>query len=253
MKTLLAALALAIGSASLVCAEPLASTHVPADAKWLVHIDVDAIKTGKVARAIGALWLNLPAGAEHLKRVGAVVGLDPAEDLRGITIYGGQYAEPAAVVILRTKVDRKRLMAFLEAAPGYRIHSYGEHELVEWTANRRQSSDTFDPSPITKLTNSSRNDIVSLAFHGMSSLLFRDNRPLPECYPCLRTSVTYVPGLYRASASDLVRKGRFAQYLPCAQVACDPVAPALEPQRIHHGAPAHSPSGPRETAEQPSA
>ena len=45
-------------------------------------------------------------------------------------------------------------------------------------------------------------------------------------------------------ASDLVQKGRFAQYLPCAQVACDPVARTMEPQRIHHGAPAHYPSGP---------
>ena len=49
-------------------------------------------------------------------------------------------------------------------------------------------------------------------------------------------------------ASDLVQKGRFAQYLPCAQVACDHVAPTMEPQCIHHGAPAHSPSGPRARA-----
>ena len=31
-------------------------------------------------------------------------------------------------------------------------------------------------------------------------------------------------------------------------MACDPVAPPLEPQRIHHGAPAHSPWGPRARA-----
>ena len=141
MKTLWVTLALAIGLAPPLRAEPFAGKQVPADAKWLVHIDIDAIKTGKVARAIGAHWLRLPAGAEHLKRVGAVVGLDPAEDLRSITIYGGQYAEPAAVVVLRAKVDRERLMAFLRAGPGYRTHAYGEHELVEWTANRGKENE----------------------------------------------------------------------------------------------------------------
>ena len=50
MKSLWAALALAIGLASLVRAEPLDSKRVPADAKWLVHIAVDTIKTGKVDR-----------------------------------------------------------------------------------------------------------------------------------------------------------------------------------------------------------
>lgn len=156
MKRLFAALALAIGSASLVCAEPLVSKHVPADAKWLVHIDVDAIKTGKVARAIGALLLSLPGGAEHLKRVGDIVGIDPAKDLRGITIYGGRYAEPAAVVILRAEGDRERLMAFLKAVPGFHTEPYGEHELVEWTANPGKKSE----------------HTVTGAFHGPAVLVF---------------------------------------------------------------------------------
>ena len=135
MKSFFAAMTLAVGSAPLVCAEPLVSQHVSADAQWLVHIDVDAIKTGSVARAVGALWLKLPGGAEHLRRAGAVVGLNPAEDLRGITIYGRRYAEPAAVVVLRATVDRERLMAFLQGTPGFRTQPYGDHELVEWTAN----------------------------------------------------------------------------------------------------------------------
>ena len=41
-----------------------------------------------------------------------------------------------------------------------------------------------------------------------------------------------------------VQEGRFPRELACAQVACDPVAPPLKPQRTYHGTPAHSPSGP---------
>ena len=51
----------------------------------------------------------------------------------------------------------------------------------------------------------------------------------------------FVPG---RCASDLVQKGRFPQYMACAQVACDPVAHPMGPQRIHHGTPAHFPWGP---------
>lgn len=128
-------LALAIGWASVVCAGPLDKTQAPADARWLVHIDVDAIKTAKVAQTISDLWMKLPSGADHLKHAGNLVGLDVAEDLHGITIFGSQYDEAAAIVVVDARVDRDRLFAFLKTLPGYRTEPYGRHKLVGWTAN----------------------------------------------------------------------------------------------------------------------
>ncbi len=128
-------LALAMGWASIVCAEPLEDKQVPDDAKWLVHIDVDAAKTGRVAESLGTLWTELPGGTDYLEYAEELVGLNPAEDLHGITIFGSRYDEAAAIVVAHARVERERLFAYLQTRRGYRTHSYGPHTLVAWTAN----------------------------------------------------------------------------------------------------------------------
>ena len=50
MRTLSVACMLVLGFGSLVRAEPLDRQQVAADAKWLAHIDFDAVRAGKLAR-----------------------------------------------------------------------------------------------------------------------------------------------------------------------------------------------------------
>ena len=136
MRALLAALLMVIGLGPRACAGPLDGKQVSADARWLVHIDVDAIMAGEVTRVIGGLWLKLPAASVGLKNLSLATGIDPTEDLRSITIYGRPYTEPGAVVILRAEVDQKRLMVLLRRKADYRLSTHGEHELISWTENK---------------------------------------------------------------------------------------------------------------------
>ncbi len=138
MRTLLVLFAVVTGCGSLARAEPLDSKKVPADVKWLAHIDADAIKAGKVPRTIGALWLKVPSARERLKVLGKTIGMDPAEDLHSVTIYGRRHTQVDSVVVLRAEVDRKRLIAFLKRRPGYHTVPYGDHELIAWTEKKGQ-------------------------------------------------------------------------------------------------------------------
>ncbi len=133
MRKLPAVLALGLGLASLACAEPLDTKQVTADARWFVYIDFDAVKAGRMPQTFGSMVLKSPAGSRQMKRVAEVAGLDLNEDLHGITIYGRHYSEPAAVVIVYAKVDRRRLTDFLQHRPHYRADPYGKHELIAWT------------------------------------------------------------------------------------------------------------------------
>jgi hypothetical protein len=141
MRALLAALAIVAGLGPLAHAEPLDSKRVSGDAKWLVHIDADAMRVGKVPRTIGELWLSVPSASEGLKKLTIAIGMDPAKDLHSVTIYGQRYAQPDAVVIVGAEVDRKRLIALLTRKPDYRTESYGNHELVIWTENKGKSDE----------------------------------------------------------------------------------------------------------------
>ena len=144
MKILLAALAMATGLVSAACAGSLDGKTVPADAKWLVHIDVDAFKQGEVSRTIDSLWRQVPLAVQRLKILSKTIGMDPTEDLHGITIYGGDYAQPEAVVIVRAEVQQQRLMEFLKTRPDFRTvplpakgsGSQAQRELVHWTEKK---------------------------------------------------------------------------------------------------------------------
>ncbi len=132
MWTLLAILLLGLGLAPAAHAEPLDTKHVAKDAQWFVHLDVDAIKAGQVPQALGSLLSNSRPGPRELKQVAEWVGLELTKDLHGITVYGRRYSEPAAVVIVYAKVDRQRLMNYLQHMPGYHTDSYGNRELMVW-------------------------------------------------------------------------------------------------------------------------
>jgi hypothetical protein len=141
MRTLLVLFAIGTCCGSPVRAEPLDSKQVPADVKWLVHIDADAIKTGKVPQTIGALWLKVPSAAERLKLLCRTIGMDPAKELHGITIHGSRYTEVHSVVVVRAEVDRKRLMSFLRSRPGYETAAYRDHRLIAWTEKKGQEDE----------------------------------------------------------------------------------------------------------------
>ena len=129
MRVLLPACLLLLGSVSLLSAEPLDRSQVSADARWLAHVDFDAVKTVKTGQWIRDDWLKRDATKQGLNKLRDTIGLDPAKDLHGITFYGSRISGEAGVVILRAKLDRRRLLAELKKKLDHQSSAYGDHEL----------------------------------------------------------------------------------------------------------------------------
>jgi hypothetical protein len=145
MKTWLAALTLVIGLGNSARSEPLNHRQVPTDAKWLVHVDVSAVKTGDASQKISDLWLQLPSTTQQLRRLRWTTGVDPIKDLKGITIYSRSYKPKSAVVILQSKVSQERLHRYLRRRPDYHTSEHGPHELMGWTERKGR----VDAHPMT--------------------------------------------------------------------------------------------------------
>lgn len=141
MKWLLPTWAIVVVLGAVAQAEPLITKQVAADAKWLVHADVDAMKDAAVPRTVGTILLGLPGAAENLKKFSYAIGMDPAEHLHNVTIYGWRYAEDRGVVVVQAEVNQPRLTAFLKTRPGYRAESYGDHTLMAWTENQGRKNE----------------------------------------------------------------------------------------------------------------
>jgi hypothetical protein len=125
---------LALGGALPAQAAPLDRAQVPANATWLVQIDVDAMRESKVVEAFfkecgrdGGLF---DAWFDRIERR---CGIDPRSDLHGVTIFGERIAPRDTVMIVHSQVDKDRLLALARSARDHRTEKHGDHEIHTWT------------------------------------------------------------------------------------------------------------------------
>ncbi len=127
------AIAVVLGLAGTLRAEPLDLEQVAADAKWVAHVDADAMRASSVAEKAREHWKQKhPEAAKHLEMVREVWNFNPCADLRGITLYGTKIKKDTGVVIVHAKVDQELLLKKARSAPQYRESTHGQHQLHTW-------------------------------------------------------------------------------------------------------------------------
>ena len=86
-------LALVLGLAAAANAAPLDPKQVPAEAKWLMHVDVDAMRQATVVQKAWKKGLEMHKEAQqHLDKLKTAIGMDICKDLHGVTAYGRRSA-----------------------------------------------------------------------------------------------------------------------------------------------------------------
>jgi hypothetical protein len=141
MKRLVPGFAFLSLLAGLVCrteAAPPDLKQVAADAKWIAHVDYDAMKQSVVVRkAWEALVKRHPEAEKSLEQSRTDWGIDPVNDLHGTTVYGKKIGDPHGVMIVQARADKKILEAKAEGAPDHKVTEYGPHKIHGWTHKDR--------------------------------------------------------------------------------------------------------------------
>jgi len=123
-----------LGMTGSVQAEPLDLKHVAADAQWLGHVDVDAMRDSIIVQNAYKKHMEKDKGAKaRLAFVEQVTGMNPTTDLHGITFYGKELGKHTGVMIAHAKVDQKRMAAAAQAVPGHKSEEHGSHKILSWT------------------------------------------------------------------------------------------------------------------------
>jgi hypothetical protein len=133
MRTLGMAMAVVLGLATLGRAEPLNLNQVAADSKWVMHIDVDALRASTVMQKAYHKCLEMHQDAEQkMNMVCGMMGMDPRKDLHGVTIYGRDTNKEHGVMIVHADVNQQLLLHLVTMAPHYKATTYGSYELRSW-------------------------------------------------------------------------------------------------------------------------
>jgi hypothetical protein len=134
MRVLVMAMAVVLSLATLGQAEPLALKQVAADAKWVMHVDVDAMRESTVVQKAYQKCLEMHKDAEKkMDAVCGMVGMDLKKDLHSATVYGKDTNKEHGVMIVHADVNQKLLLEMVAKAPDHKSATYGSYELHTWT------------------------------------------------------------------------------------------------------------------------
>ena len=119
-------------------AAALDPTRVPADAKWVVHLDLDAIRDGKTLDVVRSTMT-----AHELERIRfgmtmlqQYVGLSVERDLHDVTLFASDFTPTSAVVVANAKLPQQRLVGFLSRRPEFKQESVDGREIMSWSDDR---------------------------------------------------------------------------------------------------------------------
>ncbi len=133
---------LAVGTCSLLTqtlrAGGLEERQIPADAKWVVHFDLDAMSDGAM---IEVMKEKKPDLIEKIKaKASERYGIDINEDLRSATFYGTSFEPHTGVMVLNSKYDRTKLESRLteKGATQSKFHDYTIYTMEDKNSGRQE-------------------------------------------------------------------------------------------------------------------
>lgn len=124
---------------------PLDASRLPQNAKWVVHVDLDAVTDTELAKQARQ---NRPAIVNQVRQwVQNQYGIDPREDLHSLTAFSDSYESHTGAMILHAEYDQNKVREELKNKENVKTASWGDHTL--YTVHRKgllQDANTSRPA-----------------------------------------------------------------------------------------------------------
>lgn len=115
-------------------AAPFQSKNIAADSKWVIHVDVDAVRDSQIVKKAFATCPILKNSGVVFDMIRDKAGVDLRKDLHGITLYGPDSDKKHAVAIVFAAVNKKLLIEKAQKATDHTVSKLGGIEIHSWTA-----------------------------------------------------------------------------------------------------------------------
>jgi hypothetical protein len=133
-KPLLPCVALALLVLPALSADKLDKRRVGSDARWLLHVDVQAMVGSTMFQLMRERLEQEEDFDEKLGELRRELGIDPFNDIRSITLWGTGKSEGEAVVVVEATAAIDAVLPRLHEIDGYRpvqIGTYAVHSFHE--------------------------------------------------------------------------------------------------------------------------
>jgi hypothetical protein len=116
-------------------ADGLDPAQVPAGAKWVIHVDLRAVRQSQMGKAIHARFVKEERVQHALARMQNDFGFDPTKDLHSVTFYDDRFEAHRGVAMIELdNIDQDKLVAQLaQDKPGHTTTQHAGHTIYTWT------------------------------------------------------------------------------------------------------------------------
>jgi hypothetical protein len=142
-RLVLCSLAAVISLSSLSLAGPFDVKQVPASAKWVLHIDADAVAGSQLWQMAQPMLGARPEFNAKVAELQRIAEMQFPKDLHSVTLFGTGFTERDATAVIRAKVNRERLRTLLSVNESFSADKHGEHEVLGWVDKGKQLYGSF--------------------------------------------------------------------------------------------------------------
>lgn len=126
-------LALSLAIPALTLAGPFEREHVAADAKWMLHMDFEALEDAEALEELYQERVSDHQFVRSLEEGRWDVNIDFEADVRGVTLYGKQLSQLQGVLLLYMETGSGQESEMTPNLPGYDVIPYEGHRLHTWS------------------------------------------------------------------------------------------------------------------------
>ena len=139
ITTAIVLLALSLGS---VFAAGLDPREISADARWVAHLDVEALRQTELGRHIQDK-MTTDVAARKFEAFKATFNFDPRQDLESLTLYGMGTEKKDGVLLLHGRFDTDQLVTLIRGNKHYSSSVHGTQTIHSWIDKKRAGKRTY--------------------------------------------------------------------------------------------------------------
>ena len=135
---------------------------IPASAKWVIHVDVQALTKTQTWAQLEPRLMARPQYAKSKGEVERIFRITLPQDLHDFTLFGASANPQDGVAIIRGKIDQKDLMGFLSRLTPVKEETLDGHAVFSWDDNGRSRTGSFIGNDRLIIAESTQNVVDAL-------------------------------------------------------------------------------------------
>jgi hypothetical protein len=114
--------------------EAFTPANIPAGARWVVHVDMDAARESALWKLVQTQFIapHQTEFDQKIRVVETLTGMKFPRDLHDVTLYGVSFAKDEACILVHAAVNQATVIDLLKLDPEFRSETHNDHEVLTW-------------------------------------------------------------------------------------------------------------------------